>query len=462
MYGGDEAVVREPQRDENGAGGVGQPTAPIGVREWILAARAGKLDAEAEYRRIDERIDAAEEINCFLWRPPGGLMGEARPQPDGTPLCGLPVGVKDNVDTAGIPTTSGSAVDLGRIPEHDAPAWRRLRERGAVLAGKTHMSEFAYRSHHPEFGRVANPRRLDRATGGSSSGSAAAVAAGLVPAAVGSDTGGSIRIPSSYCGIVGFKGTFGRIENEGLVPLSTTMDHIGSLARSVDDAAILQQALHLDEVCFVDPETMQVPAIETEGLVLGRLRGYLDSGMQVGVRRCVDRGSKALALAGARVIDVDLEEAAAWRRAHKLIILCEAWAYHADRLRAGEPYGAVFRAAIEKGADVPAYRYEAALKMRERAREELARVFERVDALLLPTVPTVAPPGDAGQRNVNYTRFTTLAAFTGLPAISIPAGVGHLDLPVGLQIIGPDGADARVFQIARLAEGALADADERR
>jgi aspartyl-tRNA(Asn)/glutamyl-tRNA(Gln) amidotransferase subunit A len=428
---------------------------PGSVADLVIGLRTGRLDPVAALADHLERIALRRDLNAFLWAEPDRLLADVeRASVAGRPLAGLPIALKDNIDTAGIPTTSGSLVDGDRVPAADATVWRRLRDvAGAALLGKTHMSEFAYRSHHPALGWVRNPRNTDRASGGSSSGSAAAVAAGIAPAALGTDTGGSVRIPAAYCGVVGLKGTLGRVETDGIVPLSTTMDHVGVLASSVRDAAIVFEQMAADPLGLVDAATLQVTSpADARRPRIALERGYFLGGAQPAVAHCWARAAARLEQAGCRMIDISLLRARDWRAAHKVILRREAWEYHADRLRAGAPYGAVFRDSIAAGATITDGAYERALNTRTEAREAMAREFESVDVMLMPTCPTVAPAVEEGRRALAYTRYTTLAAFCGLPAVSIPAGTGHLGLPIGVQLIAAAGAEDTLVAVASLLE----------
>lgn len=429
----------------------------VSVAELVAGLREGRLnqlDVMTDHLR---RLDANRALNAFLWAEPDRVLAAAgRAAVAGKPLAGLPIALKDNIDTAGIPTTSGSLVDHGRLPAADAAVWRRLRDTaGAVLLGKTHMCEFAYRSHHPAMGWVRNPHDLDRATGGSSSGSAAAVAAGIAPAAIGTDTGGSVRIPAAYCGVVGLKGTYGRVQNDGVVPLSTTMDHVGVLARSVADAAIVFEQMTAGSMRLVDPQTLRVRPAEPGRLRVGLERGYFLAGAQPAVVDCWSRAAATFAAAGCEMVEISLPDAARWRAAHKKILLREAWQYHADRLRANAPYGPVFRKAVSAGAEITDDDYAKALAVRQEAVDAMSSVFMAVDVILTPTCPTVAPAVEEGRRAVAYTRYTTLAAFTGLPAISIPAGTGYLGLPIGAQLMAARDGEPTVVAAAALLEGLI-------
>lgn len=365
--------------------------------------------------------------------------------------------LKDNIDTAGIPTTSGSMVDIDRVPDADALAWSRLRdEGGAVLVGKAHMCEFAYRSHHPALGRVRNPHQPERATGGSSSGSAAAVAAGLVPTSIGTDTGGSVRIPAAYCGVVGLKGTYGEIETAGIVPLSPTMDHVGVLARSVTDAAIVFEQMVRHPMQLVDPESLEIQRPDPHRLKIGVDRGYFASQAQQGVLSGWSESVRLLQEAGCELVPVEVTQAARWRAAHKTILLSEAWGFHAHRLRSDAPYGSVFRTSVAVGSYITKRTYERALQVREEAKTSMTEILSTIDAMITPTCPTVAPPLDEGRRRLSYTRYTTLAAFTGVPAISVPAGTNAAGLPIGVQLMAALHAEPPLLRVAVLLEDLLA------
>jgi aspartyl-tRNA(Asn)/glutamyl-tRNA(Gln) amidotransferase subunit A len=429
----------------------------VGLAGLILALRAKRVGPVEVAAAALARADGSADLNLFRWVAGERLIDAARRVDTGHgSLAGVPIALKDNIDTAGIPTTSGSLVDAARIPTQDAAIWRRLRDdAGAVLVGKAHLSEFAYRAHHPAWGPVRNPRDPTRATGGSSSGSAAAVAAGVVPAAIGTDTGGSVRIPAAYCGVVGFKGSAGLAETDGIVPLSVTMDHPGVLARTVRDAAIVFQAMAPGVGRLVDDRSLEVLPMPRRRPRIGIETGYYSRTTEAGVRRGHDLALSALEDLGCRLVELRLPDLLRWRTAHRTIILTEAWAFHRDRLLAGAPYGPVFRTAIEAGARISAHRGSSAYAYRVSAIAAMAETFRSIDLLVTPTCPTVAPPMDEGVRGTSYTRFTTLAAFAGLPAISIPAGTGRHGLPVGVQLVGRSGGDRLVISTAAALEAAL-------
>jgi aspartyl-tRNA(Asn)/glutamyl-tRNA(Gln) amidotransferase subunit A len=278
------------------------------------------------------------------------------------------------------------------------------------------------------------------------------VAAGIVPASIGTDTGGSVRIPASYCGVVGLKGTHGEIDTRGIVPLSTTMDHIGVLARSVTDAAIVFEQMAPHSMPLVDPDSLEIQRPNPQLVKIGVDRGYFASQAQRGVLARWAESVRLLEEAGCELVPVEVTQAARWRAAHKTILLSEAWAYHADRLRSDAPYGEVFRTSVTVGSHIAKKRYDEALRLRDEARARMGEILSGVDVMITPTCPTVAPPLDEGRRRLSYTRYTTLGAFTGVPAISVPAGTNTAGLPVGVQLIAAFHAEPTLVRVAALLE----------
>jgi aspartyl-tRNA(Asn)/glutamyl-tRNA(Gln) amidotransferase subunit A len=426
------------------------------VRELRLGAVTPREVAEDHL----QRVSANTHLNAFLWVDQDQVIAAAPHSRVRGPLAGMPLALKDNIDTAGIPTTSGSLIDQFRVPDTDATCWKRLRDSGgATLLGKAHLCEYAAsRFHHPALGWVRNPRDPSRASGGSSSGSAAAVAAGLAPAAIGTDSGGSIRIPAAYCGVVGFQGTHGLIENTGVVPVSNALDHVGVLARSVADAAMVFEVMAPRRLGLVDPTTLRTRAVNPRRLRVGIETGFFVSRAQSGVLRCWSRAARLLEDNGSQMVEIRLPDAARWRIAHRRILYFDVWNYHAARLRSGAPYGPGFRSVVSQGERITVREYERALAARNHARQEMEAVFKRIDVLLTPTCPTVAPPREEGRKNAVFNRYTSLAPFVGIPAISIPAGTGAFGLPVGVQLIGSSRTEARLVAVAAMLESLLASA----
>lgn len=381
------------------------------------------------------------------------------------PLHGIPVGLKDLYDTAGIETAAGSAVLRGRVPDRDAAAVARLREAGAVILGKTNTHEFAWgtTTNNPHTGPTRNPWAPDRIPGGSSGGSGAAVAARLCPAALGTDTGGSIRIPAALCGVVGLKPTFGRVSRAGIIPMSWQFDHAGPITRTVEDAAIL-----LGAIAGYDPAdfaTVPVPVPDYAAALVPDIRG-----LRIGVPRdqffglldpevlvAVEEALETLRGLGAAVEDVDAgftreQVISAWR-----LVNVEGRLYHAPWLeQQPEAYSEELRNVLLQPLPEPLDLSAAYLASYE-IKEGVRRVLETVDLLAAPT--TMRPASRIGEDPVEVegVQLSTGAAFAsltmpfnlaGIPAISIPCGFSAEGLPIGLQLAGRPFDEAAVLRAA--------------
>lgn len=364
-------------------------------------------------------------------------------------LHGVPVALKDLIDTAGVRTTCGSRRRAQHVPTADAQLVRRLKEAGAVGLGKTNLLEFAYGVVHPDFGPTLNPWDAARTAGGSSGGSAAAVAAGLCCAAVGTDTGGSIRIPAAYCGVVGFKPSYGLVELGGVFPLSGSLDHAGPIARSSQDAGALLGAL-----------TGRTFALEPQlgGLRLGVDAAYLDRvSVQPAVREAFEAACGVFRAAGATLVEVNVPGLERANDALLDLLLPEASLVHEDDLlEHSADYAPATLAQLEGGFTVSATRYLKARQVQRTLQHRFAELFLEVDALLTPTAPWVAPaedPSVTGDEGLAEMHFTGPFNLLGLPALSVPCGLGG-GLPVGLQIVTAFGKDARALSIGA-AYGAL-------
>jgi aspartyl-tRNA(Asn)/glutamyl-tRNA(Gln) amidotransferase subunit A len=382
------------------------------------------------------------------------------------PLHGIPLGIKDNYLTADMPTAAGTTAPGIAFPRRDSAAVARLRRAGAVLMGKTRTHEFAWGNVTPP---VRNPWALDRVPSGSSGGSGAAVAAGLCAAAMGSDTGGSIRMPAAACGVVGLKATFGRVSRDGIVPHSWSLDHAGPLTRSVADAAILMNVLAgydpADPACRNEPVPDYRAALERpiDGLRLGVCRNHFFEGNQEDVQRAVETAIHDLARQGATVVDFTIPNLAYGLAAIFAIELASSTAYHDVSLREGrvQHYTPDVRQLVEIGRFVTGPDYLKAEQVRAVLMEDFRRALDRVDVILGPTTPITAWKigewtariGDRDESVLAASwRFTFPYNLTGLPAISVPCGFDRHGLPIGLQIAGRPFDEATVLRVAHAYE----------
>jgi aspartyl-tRNA(Asn)/glutamyl-tRNA(Gln) amidotransferase subunit A len=361
---------------------------------------------------------------------------------DRGPLHGVPISIKDLIDMRGVPTTAASRVREGHMADHDAPTITHLRQAGAVIVGKTNLHEFAFgtTSEDSAFGAARNPHDPTRSPGGSSGGSAASVAGGMALASIGTDTGGSIRIPAASCGIVGLKPSLGDVSTDGVVPLSRTMDHVGPLTRSVADAGLVYHAL------LGDHGVAPPPPMPLIGLRLAVPRTYFCDVLDDEVRARFDEAIDRLRSAGAHVDEVEIRHAADIAKIYLHLVLGDAAAYHATTLDTmPEKYTPPVRVRLEMGRYVLAEDYVRALAGREVLRREVDAALALHDALVLPTlaIPAPAVGADSVQigarsepvRNVML-RLTQLFNLTGHPAISLPDGYTSGGLPCALQLVG--------------------------
>jgi Asp-tRNA(Asn)/Glu-tRNA(Gln) amidotransferase A subunit family amidase len=401
-----------------------------------------------------ERIDAEESrVQAWAFLDRGKAMAQAeacdRRRAAGLPLGplhGLPVAVKDIIDTEGMPTENGTVLDAGRMPAADATVVRRLKTAGAVVLGKTVTTEFAY--YHP--GKTRNPHDPTRTPGGSSSGSAAAVATGMAPFALGSQTNGSVIRPASFCGVVGYKPSFGAIPRTGVLALCASLDHVGVFARTIEDVALAEVLMGpdgLDPDAGAGPGPLMATALSepplTPSLALVQTP-YWD-------RAAPETQAAFTELAEALGDDIDaieLPEAfaggAGWLGAIMAAEMTRNLGHYVDR--GGDKVSAKTRALIAEGRKLSAPDYLAARDMRAVLRSALDPVFARFDAIVTPAAPGEAPEGlDATGDPI----FCSLWTFCGLPAISLPLLTGPNGLPVGVQLVGPHGGDARLLRTAR-------------
>jgi aspartyl-tRNA(Asn)/glutamyl-tRNA(Gln) amidotransferase subunit A len=389
------------------------------------------------------------------------------------PLHGIPVALKDNYWTQGVRTTAGSKILAEFVPGEDATVVAKLRAAGAVITGKTNMHEWALggTTTNPFFGATHNPWRLDRVPGGSSGGSAAAVAAGLCYAATGSDTAGSIREPAAYCGVVGLKGTYGRTSIYGIIPLAWSLDHAGALTRTVTDTALVMNTIAGYDPKDLGSAPMPVPDFASslgmglQGLRLGVPRGFFYDLLDAEVRQAVETALGVLRDLGATLQEVDFSDAAMGVPIYTAIRAPEAAAFQEEFIAAHPgDYGEDVRPLVQLGGVILAKDYLRGQRLRTALRDKLATLLTQVDALVTPTTPTVAHPigqpyTEIGGRPVPsplalWVGFTIPFDLTGTPAISVPCGFNSEGLPIGLQIAGRAWDELTVLRIAAAYEQA--------
>ena len=379
------------------------------------------------------------------------------------PLHGIPVSLKDLIDQRGLPTTAASSVRRDHIAGADADVTTRLRDAGAVFVGKTNLHEFAFgtTSEDSAFGPARNPVDPTRSPGGSSGGSAIAIATGMSLGTVGTDTGGSIRIPAAACGIVGLKPEWGQVSASGVVPLSRQLDHVGPLAASVADAWLLYNAMQKDSEQIAD----SLDAAPLKGLRFGKFSGYLFDRLDADVERGVLDTIAKLQQRGATMVDVALPHADDMAAIYLHLVFGDAAEYHARTLMSRpQDYTTPVRLRLEMARYVLAEDYIRALRGKAVITREVERALDGVDALLLPSLAIPAPPigavtmpvkGGADAVRTLMLRCTQPFNLSGHPAISIPCGRTRDHLPIGLQLVGHKGRTPALVQAALAAEAAV-------
>ncbi len=425
------------------------------IEEAAQALRARKISVseltEEALRSIDRenpRLNAFLTVTGDLARQQARVLDEELARGvDRGPLHGIPIAHKDIVDTQGIRTTAGSKIFADRVPAEDAEIVTRLMQAGCVMVGKTNLHELCYgiTSTNPHYGAVRNPWDTDRIPGGSSGGSAAAVAAGSIFMGSGTDTGGSIRIPASMCGVVGFKPTYDYVSRKGVGPLGFTLDHVGPITRTVRDAAI----------CFAAMSGRPVaPPKPLRGVRIGIPKTFFFDRVDAEVQKAV---SSAAAKSGAELVDVGVPDIEAINAVGRLLLVAETATVWRRYLNRRHDFGADVLAGIEQGRLIPAADYLDAQRLRRVLAKEFEQVWKQVDLLLTPATPTTAPKigqttlemnGIIEDIRVASTRLVRPFNVLGWPALSIPCGKSREGLPIGLQLIGAPGHDDELLSVA--------------
>jgi Asp-tRNA(Asn)/Glu-tRNA(Gln) amidotransferase A subunit family amidase len=415
------------------------------------------------------RIEAHRHLNAFITVNPALVMEEAHALDhrvqrgeDPGPLAGVPVAIKDLMSVRGYPLTAGTRAIEARIQDHDAPVVAKLRAAGALIIGTANLHELALgvSSANPHFGHVQNPRYPGHIPGGSSGGSAAAVAAELAAVAVGTCTGGSIRLPAACCGIVGFKPTYDAVSREGAYVAAWTLDHIGPIVRNVEDAALAF------EVMAGLPEHSMLPSGKISAPRIMKARKYFYESIDAEVLAVVESALARLRAAGAVMGEVDIPGMELAPGIQLITMASEAaqanaelLAHHADKL------GEDVRVRLETGQFYLAVDYLKAQQLRNQVRQSMIDSFGDADVMIIPAMPVLPPKsgtmtveldGKSVHVTPALTRYTSPINFCGFPALSMPCGKSATGLPVNLQVVGRPGADATVLRVARWCEQLLA------
>ncbi len=440
------------------------------IREASVLLRSGKVSPVELTRECLTRIEKLNPVlNAFITITADSAMAEARrAETEITrgewrgPLHGIPLALKDLIDTAGVLTTAASAVFKERIPAEDAEVTRRLKQAGAILLGKQNLHEFAYggSSLVSYFGDVHNAWNPEHIAGGSSGGSATAVAAGMCYGAIGTDTAGSIREPASLCGVVGLKPTFGAVSTRGVIPLSQSLDHVGTIARTVEDAAIIFQAIAKETDVVqgwgsASPVRIEDPPAHK--LRIAVPRKFFCEELDPEVTSAFEQALTVLSTMS-DISEINLEVPT-----DRTLQKAESYAYHCEFVRQSpELYQPETLRRIRTGEGISPEDAAQCKRELQEARKQIASVFNDVDLLITPTTPTPAPVISELKANPDLLRPRELALLRntrpmnvwGLPAISVPCGFTQSGLPIGLQIIGSHWGEAKVLQLAHAYEQA--------
>lgn len=448
------------------------------ILQAAAAIRQGTISSRALTEQCLARIrELQPNLNAFITVLEDEALNQAEARDremqggiDRGPLHGIPIALKDVFETKGIRTTCGSKLFEHHVPERDSAVTERLAAAGSVLLGKTGMHELAYgiTSNNPHFGTIRNPWHRDHVPGGSSGGSGAAVATSMCYMAMGSDTGGSIRIPAAFCGTVGLKPTYGRVSRYGVMPLDFSLDHMGPLTRSVRDAATVLQVLaghdERDHTCSNRPVDHYLPTETSSltGIRIGVPENFYFDSIHPGVAAAAMAMAKTAEKLGAALISVRVPDIAGLNAISRIILFAEATATVEPYLNRRSEFGSDILALFDQGKYIPATEYVQAQRLRRMFQQDFARILGTVDCLLTPTTPNLAPK--IGENLVRFgqqeedarlasTRFVRGINMLGLPALAIPSGLAD-GLPVSTQLVGDAFDEALILRIGAAMEEA--------
>jgi aspartyl-tRNA(Asn)/glutamyl-tRNA(Gln) amidotransferase subunit A len=448
--------------------------------EFLLQQSLEEAAAKIEKREISpvelvkaqlDRIEREDQaLNSYITVNSSGAMEEAEKCEQEIasgiyrgPLHGIPIGLKDLIDTADMKTTYGSGIYENHMPKEDAEVVKLLKKAGAIIIGKLNTHQFAYgptgdRSHA---GPVKNPFNHAKITGGSSSGSAAAVAAGLSFGTLGTDTGGSVRIPAAFCGVVGMKPTYGRVSTKGVFPLSSTFDHVGPLTRTMKDNALLLNALIENKEDFT-----QLIGQSLKGKVIGIESKFYFDNVHPQVESAILKAIDLFKGLGVQIVDVDMPNMTRFSEAHKVILRSEAYAVHEQLLKDfPDQYDDEVKERLLTALETTGFDFVKALKDQERAKQGFNHVLDRVDVLISPTISILPPDINSRYTSAStdeskdvrwiITKLTGPTNLNGLPSLSVPCGFSKDGLPIGLQLIGREHDEAALYQFGYALEKEL-------
>ncbi|MFC7047897.1 indoleacetamide hydrolase [Emcibacter nanhaiensis] len=448
--------------------------------EALRRIRGGELSIEDYARQVIARAEKLAKLNVFITFDPEQFLEDARRADKAggnRALCGLPIALKDNIDTKGYPTSGGTAALKGHRPAANAPAVQKLLDQGAIIAGKLNLHELAMgiTSNNGVFGAVHNPYNPDMIPGGSSGGSAAAVAAGIVPVALGTDTGGSARIPGALCGVVGFRPTMDRYGNQGAVPISHTRDTIGTFAHTVEDVMLVDEAITAEKSLDALPDL--------HGVRLGVPRGYFYENLEPDVATAAEKTLDLLRAKGAVLVEADIPDVGPLDEAVSFPVVlyeflpdlekylckqgCEITVEELVAEIGSPDVKGLSLSLLGEGA-MPEEAYRAAIEVHRPALQKAyADYFKAHDvaAVIFPTTPLTARPiGQDETVELNGEQVPTFGTFirntdpgsnAGLPGISLPVGLSSAGLPIGMELDGPDGSDRKLLQLAAAIQDVL-------